>query len=776
MPRPNIKIVILAIITMCLYSQRSFSGIEMVSNAVLQSKYFTARESELKQISMHLSKGEGVASIIGVAGIGKTQLARKYAELNQHRYNIIWFFNCKRNLTLQFQELAKQINIGCNKRNCKVSENPELVVNSLSTYLIANQSWLLVFDNYTTDSGYGVIEPFNEIAQRKNKHLIFVSRKKDGLKNSVILKPFARVESVNLISSMLSNTDHETNHNIAAMLMDYPLALSKVASFLRKNHFVSYNDLRIMLTASDKTINLIYQDEQSGYFNDGQTIEKMIIHYLHSLSAASAKLLIYSALLDNGNLSKPLLEALFTGNPGNNTEKREEFLNALLELNQNSLIECKQGGAMSKIPDDNFEMHDFLQKEIIKYTKGDMLDTHLRELLQKVNDILPEDMSEIGLLQSQLPSLLENLEALLENAMAANVTPQEQINLRKHLLLLYFYNNDYKKVQLCLAWFKNALPKIDLSQENSRVILAQFYLFSGQYNDFMHSDYDGALSDYEAGLKLLRGLEEQKYEIIYTLHTVKAQTLFEHGQLQEALNILPEAEVIIKKYPQIRNAGLFYFVKAYVALGAGDLKGASESVEDLFKVEGHLPKNVFSAPTYFLKAEILSKSGAFKESYQMMCDLLEILSHQEEEHYQLKPIILRELSRAALKHGKHQESREHIDSAIHSLIQYNLSFAKQEDIESSNGELATLYHVKADIAFAEKKYAEALSLYQKSIGIYETRYKALETDRMSELYSRAAEMALKLGDQFFFKFYLERQEKYFGVGHHRTTYLYGLML
>ena len=123
-------------------------GEEVISNTIPAKQYFTGREAVLKELQQTFRNGNNIVSIVGVSGIGKTELVRKFIELNQFNYQIIWVFDSNIDLRYQFQELAKTINKNCeiSKQNC-IDEDLERVANNAMNYLSYQKNWLLVFDN-----------------------------------------------------------------------------------------------------------------------------------------------------------------------------------------------------------------------------------------------------------------------------------------------------------------------------------------------------------------------------------------------------------------------------------------------------------------------------------------------------------------------------------------------------------------------------------------------------------------------------------------------------
>ena len=62
-----------------------------VSNFVEPVKYHVNHTKDLRLINDRLKEYNRV-SLVGVSGIGKTQLSRMYTTQNKNKYDLIWFF------------------------------------------------------------------------------------------------------------------------------------------------------------------------------------------------------------------------------------------------------------------------------------------------------------------------------------------------------------------------------------------------------------------------------------------------------------------------------------------------------------------------------------------------------------------------------------------------------------------------------------------------------------------------------------------------------------
>ena len=118
-----------------------------LSNLIEPTSNFVNREKEINLISESFKKSKKILSITGISGIGKTQLLRRYAIKNFNKYELIWFFNCQKNIERQFLELAMYLNENIYRENYRFSEDINQAKEEVLLYLQSKKNWLLIFDN-----------------------------------------------------------------------------------------------------------------------------------------------------------------------------------------------------------------------------------------------------------------------------------------------------------------------------------------------------------------------------------------------------------------------------------------------------------------------------------------------------------------------------------------------------------------------------------------------------------------------------------------------------
>ncbi len=115
-----------------------------------QNGYFTGRNGYLTQLFTNFTQQSEYYQILciqGLAGIGKTQLAKAYAYKYASKYNVICWFDMSGNIEYQFKQLANELK----KQGFAISSDPETDgkddIKIIYETLAYTKKWLFIFDN-----------------------------------------------------------------------------------------------------------------------------------------------------------------------------------------------------------------------------------------------------------------------------------------------------------------------------------------------------------------------------------------------------------------------------------------------------------------------------------------------------------------------------------------------------------------------------------------------------------------------------------------------------
>ncbi|MEM7031346.1 MAG: hypothetical protein AAF629_17425, partial [Chloroflexota bacterium] len=110
---------------------------------------FTGREAYLNALRDQLNAQHTAAltqpqAIHGLGGIGKTQIALKYAYEHREDYQLVWWLRAEEPNTLaaDFASLASELNLPQ-----QYDQDQTKVIQAIKTWLSTANDWLMIFDN-----------------------------------------------------------------------------------------------------------------------------------------------------------------------------------------------------------------------------------------------------------------------------------------------------------------------------------------------------------------------------------------------------------------------------------------------------------------------------------------------------------------------------------------------------------------------------------------------------------------------------------------------------
>src|SRR5438874_2796168 len=163
-----------------------------------------------------------IQALVGLGGIGKTQVAIEYCYRHRWDYHVIWWLPSEDSsmLAITFAQLARQLGM-----KFPPETSLEDVRHVLRRVLSERDDWLLVFDNASNPDH---IRAFLPGAAAGN--ILVTSRNVnwDELCKTIALPPLTRNESVSFLRKRTGRSDStDTARKLAQALGDLPLALDQ---------------------------------------------------------------------------------------------------------------------------------------------------------------------------------------------------------------------------------------------------------------------------------------------------------------------------------------------------------------------------------------------------------------------------------------------------------------------------------------------------------------------------------------------------------------------
>jgi tetratricopeptide (TPR) repeat protein len=202
-----------------------------------QNKFFVGREEQLKQIRSRFRNGKTVIvkqTISGLGGVGKTQLARKYAFERIQEYDVIWWINAESSETVfasvrPFLERKKLLDVN--------GKDPATALAIFAEWFEKNEDWLLIFDNAEK---YDCILP--AIPKSGRGSILLTTRLSQGewLGEILQLSVFSEAEAVDFLRRRTGLEDKDRADELAWQLGGLPLALEQAGAYIVENELKSY--------------------------------------------------------------------------------------------------------------------------------------------------------------------------------------------------------------------------------------------------------------------------------------------------------------------------------------------------------------------------------------------------------------------------------------------------------------------------------------------------------------------------------------------------------
>ncbi|MEV6053484.1 FxSxx-COOH system tetratricopeptide repeat protein [Streptomyces sp. NPDC052107] len=190
---------------------------------------FTGRDDLLNEIHQRLSdaeRGASACTLLGMSGIGKTQLAAEFAHRFSTDYDMVWWVNSDdRNIQRdRFGELAVELGL-------PIGGEPGERIRAVREALRRGEpyaNWLIVFDGWDDPEGINALLP------QGPGHVLVTSRNRAWSEHTDVLEVpgFLRPESTGYLMRRAPHITAAEADEVAAEFGDVPLPLVQAASWL----------------------------------------------------------------------------------------------------------------------------------------------------------------------------------------------------------------------------------------------------------------------------------------------------------------------------------------------------------------------------------------------------------------------------------------------------------------------------------------------------------------------------------------------------------------
>jgi len=711
-----------------------------ISNVITPVSYFVNHEQELNDLGNSLVLHNKVG-VVGITGIGKTQLARMYAYKFCNKYKIIWFFDCNTDLLEQFLQLTRQINtiLKLEGKN-PLSENLQNAKSTIMEYLTPQQEWLLVFDNLKLNQNY----KFQDIINwEHNGHVILCSQDGKNISNSIQVPYLKEDDAISLVGNILNKKEYNEIKKLVSTFKGYPLLITKAAIFLETNKYISLEEYNSILAQSDDKMR-----------NHMDLVKK-------ELTPSAQNLLYKIAMINTQKFSKSLIRII-----ANN----KTFLEDLQSISRFGLISLVYEAQDKQI----FEMHDTVRKSIIDIAGDQRLKEIIEENIDSINTMMPKGKNSRQLLISDDDTLLSNLQQLLDNSEYYKTDIYKIMELRKNLMSFYLGLGS-NLCQEMESWFfqnKGNINSIFMSNYQ-KAVYAEYLVLIGIYECFLKASLADGIKYINEASEFINSINGY-FELKFMIYSQLAQAYVVNGDKNNTKIYLQKSEKILDKVSDKLDAILLWVIKSSYDLSEGKYAIALMSIQKAIALAKHLPQDCYVFPLYILEAEILNYMSEYNVSYEITKRIYDLVICQIKDGnvggFNIRVIV--ELARAELGIGQLKQSLDHAKEAI--CIYINDKSRNNTEINlSKDTDLASALVIEAEALVALNQVEVAVQSFATAETIFYNNYREniSNLDNISYLYFKASLATCHLPNSFWYtKFSTSLIEK-FGETHFRSLEL-----
>ena len=254
-----------------------------VSPHVASLTTIVGRQAELRALRSAFLSGSPVQVLTGMGGVGKTSIARTYAQRHLNDYDLIWWIRAEDPAAIdaEFRSLLEVL-----LPAGEAAQIADARTKALGLLARVKDPWLLVLDNVPGAAACGGLLP-----PAGNGHVLITSRTPDWPASDTV-QPLDVSAAVDLLTKQSGDHDQLAAETLATELGRLPLALSQAAGFTRTNAIDLTTYLRLY---RDRSVELLNENRPADYPNTVVTTWQLAIDHLSDNARAMLNVFAFFA-------------------------------------------------------------------------------------------------------------------------------------------------------------------------------------------------------------------------------------------------------------------------------------------------------------------------------------------------------------------------------------------------------------------------------------------------------------------------------------------------